>query len=149
MLGEQSISLPQPPARTSPLVRYQKVLILAGLLILAVGYLIATSIQNTAVYYLTITELRARSLTPGEIVRVNGWVQTGTIEKAPDGTSVRFVMYDKADPSQTLVVSYRGLIPDTFVDGAEVVVEGKLLANGQFEATTLLAKCPSKFEAAA
>ena len=42
--------------------------------------------------------------------------------------------------------------PDLFKDGAEVVVEGRLVANGagrHFEADKLMAKCPSKFEAEA
>jgi cytochrome c-type biogenesis protein CcmE len=163
MLGEQSI--PLPPARPSAFVRHQKLIIGVVLIGLAIGYLIATSIQNTAVYYHTIPEIRARQLGPNEVVRVNGWVRPGTIEKFPDGSGARFLMYDAADPSQTMVVTYRGLLPDTFVDGSEVVVEGKLNSSGgtarapmtlasgatsdlQFEATTLLAKCPSKFEAA-
>ncbi|MCS6802066.1 MAG: cytochrome c maturation protein CcmE [Chloroflexota bacterium] len=163
MLGEQSISLPA--ARVSPLTRYQKPVIAAVLVALAIGYLITTSLQTTAVYYHTIPEIRARQLAPNEIVRVNGWVREGTIEKFPDGSGARFLMYDSKDPSQTMVVTYRGLLPDTFVDGAEVVVQGKLIRSGtdgrpplilasgatsdlEFEATTLLAKCPSKFEAA-
>ena len=41
-----------------------------------------------------------------------------------------------------------GIIPDTFVDEADVVVEGARRPDGVFEATTLLAKCPSKYESA-
>ncbi|GIW06744.1 MAG: cytochrome C biogenesis protein CcmE [Dehalococcoidia bacterium] len=166
MLGEQSITLP--PARPSAFVRHQKLIVGVVLIALAIGYLITTSIQNTAVYYHTIPEIRARQLGPTEMVRVNGWVREGTIEKFADGSGARFLMYDANDPSQTMVVTYKGLLPDTFVDGSEVVVEGKLVAGGaagttgrapivlpngstsdlQFEASTLLAKCPSKFEAA-
>jgi cytochrome c-type biogenesis protein CcmE len=41
--------------------------------------------------------------------------------------------------------------PDLFKDGAEVVVEGHMVASDGgpvFEADKILAKCPSKFEAA-
>lgn len=145
MLGEQSISLP--PSRPSVFVRHQKLIVGVVLLVLAVGYLITTSIQNTAVYYFTIPEVKARQLAPGEMVRVNGLVRAGTIEKFADGSGARFLMEDATDPSQTMAVTYKGLIPDTFVDGSEVVVEGKLSAAGAFDASTLLAKCPSKFEA--
>ena len=34
----------------------------------------------------------------------------------------------------------------TFTDGVDVVVEGRLDANGTFQATTLLAKCASRYE---
>jgi cytochrome c-type biogenesis protein CcmE len=43
-------------------------------------------------------------------------------------------------------VSYRGVIPDTFTDSVDVVVEGRYNRNGTFVATTLLAKCASRYE---
>jgi cytochrome c-type biogenesis protein CcmE len=49
-------------------------------------------------------------------------------------------------------VSYRGLVPDTFSDAAnniEVIVEGRLGRDGTFHATEVLAKCGSRYEAAA
>ncbi|NIV47932.1 MAG: hypothetical protein GWN46_14570, partial [Gammaproteobacteria bacterium] len=52
------------------------------------------------------------------------------------------------DGAATLAVHYHGIIPDTFVDGADVVVEGQLQSDGVFSAHTLLAKCPSKYESA-
>ncbi len=50
----------------------------------------------------------------------------------------------------TLPVVYAGLdTPDLFGEGAEVVVEGRSRANdARFYADNVLAKCPSKFEAA-
>ena len=44
------------------------------------------------------------------------------------------------------MVVYRGIAPDTFTDGVDVVVEGRLGADGTFRATTLLAKCASRYE---
>ena len=52
------------------------------------------------------------------------------------------------DGKATYKVDYRGLIPDTFSDSVDVVVEGRLGADGVFHATTLLAKCASRYEAA-
>ena len=59
--------------------------------------------------------------------------------------TVRFVM---TDGGASMPVNYHGIIPDTFVDGADVVVEGQIDGSGTFQAHTLLAKCPSKYEAA-
>ncbi|MDE3013573.1 MAG: cytochrome c maturation protein CcmE, partial [Gemmatimonadota bacterium] len=42
---------------------------------------------------------------------------------------------------------YRAALPDTFTDKSEVVLEGRLRADGVFEATTLLTKCGSRYEA--
>jgi len=97
------------------------------------------------VYYLTVAEYLESGGRAGDQFRVNGKVSEGTITRLPSGQDVRFTM---TDGRAALPVSYHGIIPDTFVDGADVVVEGRLRPDGVFEATTLLAKCPSKYEAA-
>ena len=58
---------------------------------------------------------------------------------------VAFAVYEPGAQGAVLPVRYRGVIPDTFMENSEVVVEGAL--DGQvFAAHTLLAKCPSKYE---
>ena len=59
-----------------------------------------------------------------------------------------FVVHDLADPSVTFPVEFRDAMPDTFTDEVEVVMEGRLRDDGVFEATTLLTKCGSRYEAA-
>ena len=89
-----------------------------------------------------------------------GMPPTRTSRSAPAGCLSRTIALTvKAAQSRTftvvdpksqavLPVDFTGIIPDTFVDDADVVVEGKRRDDGVFEATTLLAKCPSKYEAA-
>jgi cytochrome c-type biogenesis protein CcmE len=55
---------------------------------------------------------------------------------------------DLADGSVTFPVEYRNALPGTFTDEVEVVLEGRLRSDGVFEATTLLTKCGSRYEAA-
>jgi len=43
-------------------------------------------------------------------------------------------------------VVYKGIIPDTFTDSVDVVVEGRLDSGNTFQATVLLAKCASRYE---
>ena len=76
-------------------------------------------------------------------VKVGARVVSGTIVRDPSGRSLTFKM---TDGSKTYDVQYRGIAPDTFTDGVDVVVEGRLDANGTFQATTLLAKCASRYE---
>ena len=60
---------------------------------------------------------------------------------------VSFFLADKDQPSQTIRVDFRGTVPDTFKPGAEVIVEGGVNpASGAFAATTLMTKCPSKYQ---
>lgn len=122
--------------------------LLGGLLVLGTaGYLMASSIKETAVYYLTPGELATKVRQDPTLVetgvKVGARVVPGSIVRAPGGREVAFRMTDGA---QTYPVVYRGLIPDTFTDSVDVVVEGRLGHDGTFRATTLLAKCASRYE---
>lgn len=111
------------------------------------GYLMASSIKETGVYYLTPGELASKVNTDssfvGTGVKVGARVVPGSIVRSPGGREVAFRMTDGAT---TYPVVYRGLIPDTFSDSADVVVEGRLASDGTFRATVLLAKCASRYE---
>ncbi len=112
----------------------------------ALGLLIVAGMQQPGgfAYYLTVSEFLAAPDRAADGFRVNGKVADGTITRLASGQDVRFTITDGAT---TMPVIYHGVIPDTFVDGAEVVVEGRLQNDGTFSAHTLLAKCPSKYEA--
>ena len=119
---------------------------------LVVSYLIWTGVSETMVYYLTPTELMAKvSLDPSfrEVgVKVSGRVVPGTYRNARGELLHTFLVRDLEDESVTFPVEYRDALPDTFTDEVEVVVQGRLRADGVFEATTLLTKCGSRYEAA-
>lgn len=108
--------------------------------------LFGIGLKGSLVYYLTVGEFLdpGRRTDLGENFRVNGTVVPGSIRKSTGSPGARFVMTDGA---ARLPVVYAKETPDTFVDGSEVVVEGALGADGTFVASTLLAKCPSKYEA--
>jgi len=96
-------------------------------------------------YYVTVSEFVERHDNATDDFRLNGKVQDGSIVRRPSGQDVEFII---TEGGEILPVAYHGIIPDTFVDGADVVVEGTLQDDGTFVAHTLLAKCPSKYEAA-
>jgi cytochrome c-type biogenesis protein CcmE len=107
----------------------------------------ASSIKDTGMYYLTPGELATRvdrDPTFRETgVRVGARVVPGSIQREPGGRAVAFQM---TDGTRTFPVAYRGLIPDTFTDSVDVVVEGRLGTDGTFRATVLNAKCASRYE---
>jgi cytochrome c-type biogenesis protein CcmE len=122
--------------------------LLGGVLVLGTaGYLMASSIKDTAVYYLTPGELSAKTVSDPTFydtgVKLGARVVPGTIKREPGGKQVAFAISDGA---KTYNVIYRGITPDTFTDGVDVVVEGRLDRAGTFHATTLLAKCASRYE---
>jgi len=111
----------------------------------ALAFLGFNAFKASSMYYLSVGELLARGdAAYGEELRVSGKVVEGTIEKGPEANAIRFAVADNDGASVAVV--YQGVVPDTFQDGGEVVVEGGLGPEGVFRATTLLAKCPSKYE---
>lgn len=124
-----------------------KFLIGGALVLGTAGYLMASSISETAVYYLTPTELSAKTVSDPTFydtgVKVGARVVPGSIKRDAGGRETSFEMTDGA---RTYNVVYRGITPDTFTDGVDVVVEGRLSRDGTFRATTLLAKCASRYE---
>ena len=129
-----------PPRRVFPL----KFVVAGAIVLLAIGYLVFTGLSSASVYYLTVSELKAQGAPEGRSVRVSGDVVPGSIVR--EGSTVRFAI---ADAGGSLPVVYQGVVPDIFGDTIQVVVEGRTGADGAFQATTLLAKCPSKFETGA
>lgn len=114
------------------------------LIVLAVGYLITSTTSQTLVYYYTVEEVQSQLTSlQSRGIRINGKAEK--IETR--GRECRFQVVGERE---SLAVVYQGLLPDTFKEGSEVVIEGRWNPAGQhFEATTVLAKCPSKYEGTA
>ncbi len=120
--------------------------LLAGIAVLgAIAYLVFINTQASAVYYMTVTELHSCTTCTTQAVRVAGVVQAGSIVRDDAREHISFMINDG---KATLPVTYSGIVPDIFRAGIQVVVEGKYSGQGAFQAQTLLAKCPSKFQSA-
>jgi len=124
-----------------------KFIIGGSLVLVTVGYLMASGIKETGVYYLTPTELAARINADHSFynvgIKMGARVVKGSITRDVASQTITFRATDGA---QTYPVVYHGLAPDTFTDEVDVVVEGRLQSDGTFRATTLLAKCGSRYE---
>ena len=132
--------------------RYVKFAIPVTLILSAVAWLAMTGIGETKTYFKTLPQLaQMGDQAHTKRLRVQGYVKSGSI--VHDGTQVRFLIVenpgDAGNDGHTLMVSYKGVdpLPDTFKDQAQALVDGKLAADGTFEAKTVQAKCASKYEA--
>jgi cytochrome c-type biogenesis protein CcmE len=117
-----------------------------SVLVLSLAYLVYGGIQQGATYWVTVGELLARP--PGAAparVRLGGTVEPGTVRWDASHRHLTFVV---TDGQRGLPVVYSGVVPDIFAAGRQVVVEGSRDADGAFQATTLLAKCPTKYDPA-
>ena len=146
--------------------------IIGGLLILAaVVYLIASSTQASAEYFLTIDEVKAQGQTVvGRNVRLSGAVIGDSIQYDPQTLTLTFdvahvpgdnqeveregglaaVLHAAVvDPSRNRIkVQYSGPKPDLLKDEAQAIMTGQMGADGLFHADELLLKCPTKYEEA-
>ena len=125
-----------------------KFIVGAVVIMTSVGFLMASGVKETGVYFVTPVELAQKVEADPSLhdvgIRMGARVVAGTIRHDVAANTVSF---DVTDGSQTYPVVYRGLPPDTFDDDADVVVEGRLSRDGVFHATSLLAKCGSRYEA--
>ncbi len=146
--------------------------IIGGLLIVAaIVYLIATSTQANAQYFLTVDELVQKgSAGADREIRVSGAVIGSTIQYDPQNLHLTFevahipgdndeieaegglaaVLHAAVtDPTRSRIkVEYNGVMPDLLRDEAQAIMTGKMNANGVFVAEELLLKCPTKYEEA-
>src|SRR5213080_1719983 len=117
------------------------------IILLALGYLAYTGIQESKSYYVTIKELRGmRDEAHAKRLRVAGLVVPGSIRR--QGTGADFQIDEQG---LKLQVAYRGTEPppDTFKDNAQALVEGSYGKDGVFHAKQIQAKCASKYAPAA
>lgn len=147
-------------------------LFIGGFIILAaVGFLIVSSTQASAQYFMTIDELGAKG--PSMVdrnVTVSGAVMGDTIAYDPQKLSLTFTVANVpgdnneieregglakvlhqavTDPSRShLKIVYTGAKPDLLRNEAQAIMTGHLGADGVFYATELLLKCPTKYEQA-
>jgi cytochrome c-type biogenesis protein CcmE len=112
-------------------------------ILLLLGYLAYTGVQDSKSYYVTIKELRTMGDSAySKRLRVAGNVQPGSIKR--NGTHVQFVLVEQ---DQILSVDYTGTEapPDTFKDDSQALADGSFGHDGVFHAKALQAKCASKY----
>lgn len=146
--------------------------IIGGLLILAaVVYLIASSTQASAEYFMTVDEVSAQGQSiVGKSLRVSGAVVGDSIQYDPQSLTLTFdvahvpgnnseveaegglaeVLHAAVmDPTRTRIqVQYSGPKPDLLKNEAQAIMTGQIGADGIFHADELLLKCPTKYEEA-
>ena len=121
--------------------------IVAGLVIVVgIGLAAVSTIGGSVLYYKTPTEVLTQK--PVEAVRLSGKLVIDSQQTNADGS----VTFDVTDGKSTVHVRYTGgattALQSAARPGASMVAEGTLDANGIFQSTNLLAKCPSKFQSA-
>jgi len=119
--------------------RHKRMAMIAGGLAalgVAAAFVLA-AFQENLVFFFTPSQVAANEVPQGRAFRVGGMVAPGSVKRQPDGVTVQFTVTDTA---KNVTVAYRGLLPDLFREGKGVVTQGKLGADGVFQASEVLAK---------
>ncbi|RMD99945.1 MAG: cytochrome c maturation protein CcmE [Calditrichaeota bacterium] len=127
--------------------RKVKIYFAFAMVVAALAFLITSGFNNeTMVYYSTVKELKAKGANGyNQGYRVSGVAKAGSIRHDVEKVQVEF---DIEEEGETLHIVYNGILPDTFKEGSEVLVEGKYSHDGNFYATNVFTKCASKYDAA-
>jgi cytochrome c-type biogenesis protein CcmE len=135
--------------------RYIKIGITGLVLASAFGFLMWTTLRNGTEYFKHVDEVVAeRQAWEGKALQLHGYVIPGSILRNDNTLEWRFKVQNNpiraSEPGNVINVTYSGIVPDTFKGEAEVVLHGKLTAEGfHTDPNGVIAKCPSKYEAAA
>jgi cytochrome c-type biogenesis protein CcmE len=125
-----------------------KIAATAAILVLALGGLFYTTLSEGTEYYKHVDEVMSDpGAWQGKRLQLHGYVVDKSILRRPDSLEYRFQIQSNGKVVQA---SYTGVVPDTFKDGSEVVLKGRLQPGGGFavDANGVMAKCPSKYEPA-
>ncbi|MCC6645519.1 MAG: cytochrome c maturation protein CcmE [Polyangiaceae bacterium] len=138
------------PTAATPPKKKGNIGLLVGLVLMAGAVLaLVLSFKDAAVYAKSVDQVTAdRAALAGRALRVEGNLVKGSLVHQEQPCEFRFRIEEKG---QQLPVRYGNcVVPDTFRDvpgvDVRVTVEGKLTADGGFEASLVMAKCPSKYE---
>jgi cytochrome c-type biogenesis protein CcmE len=96
-----------------------------------------SAFSDNLVFFVSPSDL-AKSTANGRQVRLGGLVEQGTVEKTTGGHAG--AQFKVTDGNASVLVVYKGILPDLFREGQGVVVLGTEQTDGVFRASEVLAK---------
>ena len=120
--------------------RLTVLLVAAPILALAVG-LSLYAMRDAVVFFYGPSDAKTKHLPAGQVVRIGGLVETGSVKRLPDGA----MTFKIADHASDVTAVYKGELPDLFREGQGVVAQGAFDASGQFAASEVLAKHDERY----
>jgi cytochrome c-type biogenesis protein CcmE len=133
-----------PHRKSVPLLKRKRFIFVGAIVLIAIAVVAYIGFTKFATYDITVSQFVAQSDSyTGKQVRVVGEVVPGSVNHDSQNFTLSFTM---AEGNTILPVVYQGVVPDTFQEGTDIVVEGKSDQQGVFHASQLITKCPSKYE---
>ena len=123
-----------------------KIAVTTVVLTLAFAGLLWSTLKEDTQYYKLVDEVMEEPAAwHGKRLQLHGYVVDKSIMRKPDTLEYRFQIQNNG---KVVPARYTGVVPDTFKDGSEVVLKGRLGPDGfTVDPNGVMAKCPSKYEA--
>ena len=118
-------------------------LALAVAAVLGAVLLAMSALKDQAAYFYTPGDVARQAPPTGRAVRIGGMVQAGSVQRAPDGVTINFIVKDETP--HIIPVRFKGIVPDLFKENSGVVAEGRFDHAGLFVADTILAKHDERY----
>jgi cytochrome c-type biogenesis protein CcmE len=113
-----------------------------AVILAALGYMVYAGVTQSAVYFVTPTELAAAPVA-GKAYRLGGMVAPGSVRWEPRTLDLSFTL---TDGKTTVPVRHHGTAPDLFGENRGAVVEGHWTGDGYFKAGLILAKHSEEYK---
>jgi len=116
------------------------------ILVAAFSGLLYSTLSEGTEYYKHVDEVMADPAPwYGKKLQLHGFVVEDSILRKRDSLDYKFEIQNNG---AVVPARYTGVVPDTFKDGSEVVLKGRLGPDGfSVDPNGVMAKCPSKYEA--
>jgi cytochrome c-type biogenesis protein CcmE len=120
--------------------KHQRLTLLALALVAVLGAVLLSmsALKDQAAYFYAPADVERKGVPLDRAVRIGGMVKGGSIQRAPDGVTISFLVGDES--AATIPVRYTGIAPDLFKENSGVVAEGRFQKGGLFVADEILAK---------
>lgn len=124
-----------------------KIAATAVILVVAFAGLLYSTLNEGTEYYKHVDEVMTNPTAwEGKRLQLHGFVVDDSILRRPDTLDYLFKVHSNGS---VVTARYTGVVPDTFKNGAEVVLKGRLGPEGfKVDPNGVMAKCPSKYQAA-
>ncbi|MEV0001707.1 cytochrome c maturation protein CcmE [Micromonospora sp. NPDC050980] len=126
------------------MIRRPARLVLVAVLLAGGGLLVTAALRDTLTYYRTPGEVLADPAAARDRVRLGGAVVPGSVRRDGD-----LVLFRLAGSGHEVAVRQRGAPPETFRDGADAVVEGRLGMDGVFDADHVVVRHGNEYRPSA
>ena len=119
-------------------LRFQRLLLilLTLVIILSAVLLILYNTRENVSYFYTPSEIEKSEIIIDKVMRIGGFVENDSFNKISSSSFIFKITDEKA----SILVTFKGILPDLFREGQGAVIEGAFVNNDIFNATNVFAK---------